>query len=184
MMAAGVVLRHGVDGEIAAPEVVLELHVRRELGREAAIAGRHLALQARERVFFLGLRMQEHREIASDGNESRARELGRRGADHHPVALGHLAPEQPVPNRAAHQVHLHGAHVNHSYCSRTHCLPGARQLRHHLRGPGGQGPAADPHRPQADHEGPGGPGRGRPAQAAPRGGARSAGVRLARARAA
>ena len=109
---AGVVLGHGVDGEIAPPQVVLERHVGRELGGEAAIARRHLALQARQRVFFLGLRMQEHREIAAHGNEPGALELGRRRADHHPVALGHLAPEQPVPNRAAHQVHLHGAHVN------------------------------------------------------------------------
>ena len=59
---AGVVLRHRVDGEIAPPQIVLELHVGRELGGEAAIPRRHLALQARERVFFLGLRMQEHRE--------------------------------------------------------------------------------------------------------------------------
>ena len=128
--------RHGVDGEIAALEIVLELHVRRELGGEAAIAGRHLALQARERVFFLGFRVQEHREVAAHGNESRAFELGRRRADHDPVALGHLAPEQPVPNRAAHQVHLHGAHVNRrSYWSRAHRLPRARRLRHHCTWP-------------------------------------------------
>ena len=53
---------HGVDGEIAPPQIVFELHVRRELGGEAAIAGADLALQARERVFFLGFRVQEHRE--------------------------------------------------------------------------------------------------------------------------
>ena len=50
----------------------------------------------------------------------------------------------------------------------TACLALAR-LRHNLRGPGGQGAVADPHRPQAHQEGAGRPRRGRRAQAAPRG---------------
>ena len=112
MMFPAAVLRHRVDGEIAPAQIVLELHVGRELGGETAIPRRHLALQARQRMFFLGLRMQENREVAAHGNETRALELARRRADHDPVALGHFAPEQPVPNRATHQVHLHGAHVN------------------------------------------------------------------------
>jgi hypothetical protein len=33
------VLRHGIDGEIAALQILFELHVRRKLGDEAAIAG-------------------------------------------------------------------------------------------------------------------------------------------------
>ncbi len=105
---AGIVLRHGIDGEVAAPEVVLEFDVRRELGGEAAVARAHLALGARQRVFFLGLGMQEYREIAAHGNVSGAFELSRRGAHDHPVPLGHLATEQAIPDRAAHQVHLHG----------------------------------------------------------------------------
>ena len=42
-------------------------------------------------------------------------ELGRRGAHDHPVALPDLAAEKPVPDRAAHQVHLH-----------SHMLPDVR----------------------------------------------------------
>ena len=43
-------------------QVVFERHVGRELGGEAAVTRRHLALEARERMFFLGLRVQEDRE--------------------------------------------------------------------------------------------------------------------------
>ena len=79
---------------------------------EAAVAGRDLALEARERVLLVRLRMQEHREFAADALVALAHELLGSCADHHPVALADRQAEQPVPNRAANQVDLHGAHVN------------------------------------------------------------------------
>src|SRR5205814_774821 len=47
-----------------------------------------------------------HRQVAG------ALELLRSGADHDPVVLAHRNSQQPVPDRAADQVDLHGAHGN------------------------------------------------------------------------
>ena len=113
---ARLVFGHGVDGQVAALEIVLEGDVRRKLGGEAAITRRHLALQPGERVFFLGLR-----DAGTPGNRGPPErypssfEPGRRRAHDHPVALPDLAAEKPVPNRAAYQVHLH-----------SHMLPDVR----------------------------------------------------------
>ena len=105
---SGGILGHGVDGQVATAQVVFEFHVRRKLGGKAAVAGSDLALEPRQRVFFLGPGVQEYREVASHRNESSALELAGRGAHDHPVALLHLAAEKAIPDRAAHQVHLHG----------------------------------------------------------------------------
>ncbi len=64
MSVAGLALGHGVDGEVAPLQVLLQGHVGREQRGEAAIAGRDLALEARQRVLLVRLRMQEHREFA------------------------------------------------------------------------------------------------------------------------
>jgi hypothetical protein len=99
--------RHGVDGQIAAREVLLERHLRTELDAESAIARRGLALAPRERVLLVSFGMQEHREIASHGPIAEALELLAGAADDHPVALLDGQAEQPVPNSAADQIHLH-----------------------------------------------------------------------------
>ncbi len=51
--------RHRIDGQVAPLQVLLERDLRRELGGEAAIAGRGLALQPRQRVLLVRLGMQE-----------------------------------------------------------------------------------------------------------------------------
>ena len=48
--------RHRIDGQIATLQILLERHLGRELRLEAAVAGPGLALQARERVFLIGVR--------------------------------------------------------------------------------------------------------------------------------
>ena len=48
--------RHGVDGEVAPRQVLLERDVGRGVEREAVVAGRGLALGARQRVFLVRLR--------------------------------------------------------------------------------------------------------------------------------
>jgi hypothetical protein len=100
--------RHRVDGQIAALQVLLERHLGREPGLEAAVAWAGFALQPRQRVFLTGVRVQEHRELAADGPIAGTLQLLGRGADHHPVALVRGLTEQLVPDRASHQIHLHG----------------------------------------------------------------------------
>ena len=74
---------------------------------EALVAAAALALGARERVFLVRLRMQEHREILADGLEAEPFHLFRRGADDHVVLVLQRQPEQPVAHRAADYIGLH-----------------------------------------------------------------------------
>jgi len=104
--------RHGVDGEVAPREVLLQRDRRREVGGEAVVAGRDLALEARQRVLLVRLGMQEDREIAADGAEALRFEIGGRRAHHHPVPLAHRATEQLVAYRAADQIGLYARHGN------------------------------------------------------------------------
>ena len=74
--------RNGVDGEIAAAQIVFQRHVDTGMEGEALVAVAGLALGAGERVFLFGARMQEHRKIAAHGHEAPARHILGRGADH------------------------------------------------------------------------------------------------------
>jgi hypothetical protein len=98
----------GVDGEVAAPQVVLQRDVGRGVDGEALIAAAALALGAGERVFLVRLGMQEHREVLADRLEALLDHLLRGGADHHPVAILDLQAEQLVADGAADDVLLHG----------------------------------------------------------------------------
>jgi len=100
-------LGHRIDREITASEILLERDVRREMRDEAAVAGRDLALEARERVLLVRFGMQEHGELAPDGHEALPFELGGLGSDHDPVALAHGQSEQAVTDGAADQVDFH-----------------------------------------------------------------------------
>ena len=104
---AVVVARHRVDREVAPGEVVLERDFGRREELEAAVAAPVLALGARERVFLVRVRMQEHREIATHRPVAgRDHDFGRR-ADDDPVAIGAAAAEQLVAHRAADAVDAH-----------------------------------------------------------------------------
>jgi hypothetical protein len=52
-------LRNGVDREVAARQVLLQRDVGRRVKQEALVSRPGLAFGARERVFLVGLRMQE-----------------------------------------------------------------------------------------------------------------------------
>ena len=107
--AALLVLRHRVDRQVAALEVLLERHVGSGVELEAVIAARGLALGARERVFLFRLRVQEHREVPADGLVAELHHLLGRRADHDVVAVLHRQPEQLVAHGAADGVDLHEA---------------------------------------------------------------------------
>ncbi len=105
--AAVLVAGDGIDGEVAALQVLFQRHRRIGVDDEAAVAAPALALGARQRVFLAGMRVQEHREVAADGLEATCLHLLLGGADHHPVAVARIQPQQPVADRAADQVGLH-----------------------------------------------------------------------------
>ena len=97
--------RNGVDGEIAAAQIVFQRHVDTGMEGEALVAVAGLALGAGERVFLFGARMQEHRKIAAHGHEAPARHIlgvapTTTSPDRRPAA------QQGVAHRAAHDIHL------------------------------------------------------------------------------
>ena len=96
-----------IYGEVAAREVLLQRHLGTELDREAAVAGRHLALEPGERVFLVSFGMQKHRKVAAHLAVIHALERVARAADHDPVAFLDRKPEQGVSNCSADQIHLH-----------------------------------------------------------------------------
>lgn len=99
-------LRHRVDGQVTADQVVFERDVGGVVDREALVAGRRLALGARQRVLGLRARVQEDREILAHGAEAaRLHRLGR-GADDDVVAVLHGQAQQCVANGAAHGIHV------------------------------------------------------------------------------
>jgi hypothetical protein len=115
-------LGHGVDRQVAPPQVLLQRDARVGVDGEAAIAGPGLALGARQGVFLARLRVQEHREVAAHGQVAARFELGRRRADDHPVALGDGRPSSAVADRTTHEIDLHPCMLpEHSCCASSPC---------------------------------------------------------------
>src|SRR5208283_6079951 len=63
---------HGVDGEVPARKILLQRDTRRGVEAESLVSAPGLALGARQRVFLVRFRMQEHRKIAADRSEAAA----------------------------------------------------------------------------------------------------------------
>jgi len=123
--APGAVARHGIDGQVAAPQVLFERDRGREIGDETTVTWPHLALEPGERVFLVGLGMQEHREIPAHGTITQVLELGGCGAHDHPVALLDRSAQQLVPDRAAYEVDLHAHMLTEVRARTTRQLAGA-----------------------------------------------------------
>ncbi len=94
--AAVLAARHGIDRQVAPRQVLLQRDIGRREELEAAITASMLALGARERVFLVGFRMQEHREVAAHRAESRRQHRLRRDADDNVVTVGDSAAEKFV----------------------------------------------------------------------------------------
>ena len=99
---------HRRIGEVAARQVLFQRHVGRGVEDEAAVTRRGLALGARQRVFFLGFRVQEHRKVLAHRPVAGGDHLLRTGAHHHPVLLLGLQAEQGVADRTTYQIALQG----------------------------------------------------------------------------
>lgn len=101
------VLGHGVDGQVAPRQVFFQRGGGREVHAETFVAGGGFAFGARQRILFLGFRVQEYREAAADLLIAERQHFFGRGADHHPVAFLDRQSQQFVANRAADQVSFH-----------------------------------------------------------------------------
>ena len=103
----GPAARGPVDGQVASLQVLLQRDVRREFGDEATVPRPRLALATGERVLGLRLRMQEYRKITAHGAIAVRQKL--LGASRPPPRSPflHLATQQRIADRAAHQIDLH-----------------------------------------------------------------------------
>ena len=99
---------HGIDGQIAAHQILLQRHSRRGMKGKADIARRSLAFGTGQRIFLMRLRMQEHREVAPDRRKAARQHVLGRGADHYPVAVLDRQTEQFVAHGTTHCVDFHG----------------------------------------------------------------------------
>ena len=99
--------RHGVDGQVAAQQVLLDRRIGFETDLEAAVTRAGLAFAARQSVLFFGLGMKKNREVAAHGFESGSGHLCGSSAGHNPVDIVDLEPEQAVAYAAADTVVIH-----------------------------------------------------------------------------
>ena len=99
--------RHGIDGEVAAGQVVFERHIGRGLYRKALVAPRRLAFGAGQRVFLAAVRVQKHREVLADRQVTLCGHGFGRAAHHHPVAVAHVVAHQGIAYRTADDKDVH-----------------------------------------------------------------------------
>ena len=97
----------GVDGQIAAGEVVFKCDVGCRMESEAVVAVAGLALGTRQGVLLVRLRVQEDREIPPDRPEAAGKHFFGRGTDDHVIAVVAGAAEQFIADSAANDENLH-----------------------------------------------------------------------------
>ena len=98
---------HGVDGEVAPLQVLLERDVGCGVKDEAVVARRGAALGARQRVFLFRARVQEDRKVAPDRGVSSGHHLLGAGAGDDPVGVAAGTAQQRITHRAADLPDLH-----------------------------------------------------------------------------
>ena len=101
----------GVDGQIAPRQVLFQRHIGSGVNHKAAIAHAVLALGASQRIFLMGLGVQEHRKVAPHGHEAARAHLLRRGANHHPVRIVDGQAQQCIAHRTAYLENLEFTHA-------------------------------------------------------------------------
>src|SRR5690606_20688091 len=99
-----VVHGHGVDGQVAALQVLFQRNLGGGMESETAVAATALAFGSGEGVFLSGLRVKEYREVLADRAEAEVQQLLWGGADHYPVTLVPGHAKQLVAHGAADQV--------------------------------------------------------------------------------
>src|SRR5258706_7906033 len=109
--------RHRVDGEVAAPQILLERHFGRGMECEAPVSRGGLALGAGERVFLVRPGMEEHREVRSHRSKLAPHHFLGSRSDDDIVAVLHREPEQLIADRAADHKDFHSAGAEAAYGS-------------------------------------------------------------------
>ncbi len=95
---------HGVDGEIPSRKVVFERHLRCGVKAESGVTVTTFALGTGQRVFLVGLRMQENGKIPPDRLETARAHRRRRAADNNVIPILDRQAKQFVTNSAPHDV--------------------------------------------------------------------------------
>ena len=110
---------HGINGQVTAQQVLFQRNAGAGIGLKAGVARAGFTLGTCECVFFLCLRMQEHREILAHRLIAECQHGLCRAADHHPVTFPDGESQQLVTHRTTDQVGFH--------CG-CRCLSGAPRL--------------------------------------------------------
>ena len=100
-------LGHGVDGQIAPRQILLERDLGRSVEGEAVVTAPALALGAGQRHLFAGAGVQEDREVLAHRLVAQRPQCLGRGAHGDPVAVADRLAEQPVAHGAADDEELH-----------------------------------------------------------------------------
>ena len=95
---------HGIDGQIAADQILLQGDVRAGVEGKPTIALAALALGASQRILLAGLRVQEDRKVLANRTEAGIQHDFRRGADNHPIVIAEGMAQQLITHSAADQV--------------------------------------------------------------------------------
>jgi hypothetical protein len=93
------ILRDGVDGEVAARQVLLQRHICGGIHRETLVTPRGLALGTCQRVLLMRLGMQEYGKIFADWQIALHHHRFWRAAHYHPVMVVHRQPQQCIAHR-------------------------------------------------------------------------------------
>ena len=94
-------LRHGVDGQVAALQILFQTDIGAEGADKAVITDAAFAFGAGEGVFFVADRVQKNRKILADGLITLRQQMFGAGADNDPVTVSDGAAEQVIPDGAA-----------------------------------------------------------------------------------
>src|SRR5690606_40964052 len=105
--AALLILGHGIDGKVAADQVVFEGDVGTGIEGEAAVAAPAFALGTGQRILLASLGMQENREVRAHRAKAQRLHLLGAGADHYPIHFGYGTTQQTIPYRPADFIDLH-----------------------------------------------------------------------------
>ena len=98
---------HRIDGQVTAGEILFQRDIGRGMKSEAVVTVPAFAFGAGKRIFILGLRMQEDREILTNWTETLFKQGFRGGADNHVIVVGVGPAEQLITDGAADDEYLH-----------------------------------------------------------------------------
>ena len=104
-----VVACNGIDGEIAALEILLERNVRCRVDGEAGVAWAGFTLGAGERVFLVRLRMEKDREVLTHRAIPELQHFLRAAAHDDVIVVLDRQTQQLIADRAADSKDLHGS---------------------------------------------------------------------------